>query len=167
MIRISLLLLCSTVVSAQSIPVRSSFENYSVKQIYKGTAVTPKLNEGQRMFRTVIRRGAESEVQFAGHYTVPQAGCGAGCSLFFIVDSITGKVYNGFSIEDLPGGWLEKQSGDQPLRIEFVPSSRLLKINGCPGERNCGYYDYVMVDGKGLKLVQKWLLPSGAQSTSK
>jgi hypothetical protein len=127
MIGISLLFFCSTVVSAQSIPARPSFENYSAKQIYKGAPVPPKLDKGQRMFRTVIRRGAKSEVQFAGHYTVPQAGCGAGCSGFFIVDSITGKVYNGFSIADLPYQWLEKQSGDQPLRIEFVPSSRLLE----------------------------------------
>ncbi|HKR28593.1 MAG TPA: hypothetical protein VJS11_14110, partial [Acidobacteriaceae bacterium] len=110
-------------------------------------------------FRTVIRRGAKSEVQFAGHYTVPQFGCGAGCSAFLIVDSITGKVYDGFGISDLPDQWTQKHSDDQAPRIQFVSSSRLLKINGCPNEHDCGYYDYVMVDGKGLKLVQKWLLP--------
>jgi len=160
MIRTSLLaLFCSVVLSAQSIPSRPSFDNYPVKQIYKGAPVRPKLNHDQEMYRTVIRQGAKAEVQFAGHYTVPQAGCGAGCSGFYIVDSITGKVYDGFSILDLPPQWLEKQSGDQPLRIQFVPSSRLLKINGCPNEKECGYYDYVVVDGIGLKLVQKWLLP--------
>lgn len=165
MVRI-FLLLCSALVSAQSIPARPSFEGYPAKQIYKGAPAVPKLDAGQRTFRTVIRRGAKSEVQFAGHYTVPQSGCGSGCSGFFIVDSITGRVYDGFSIADLPGQWLEKQSGDEPLRIEFVPSSRLLKINGCPGEQNCGYYDYVMVDGKGLKLVQKYLLPKEFQDQS-
>lgn len=164
MIRIWLVILVgSLTLSAQSIPTRPSFDRYPTKQIYTGAPAPPKLDEGQRMLRTVIRRGAKSEVQFAGHYTVPQAGCGAGCSGFFIVDSITGKVYNGFSIADLPGQWLEKQPGDQPLRIEFVSSSRLLKINGCPEEQSCGYYDYVMVDGKGLKLVQKWLLPKEFQ----
>jgi hypothetical protein len=102
-------------------------------------------------------------VEFAGDYTLPRFGCGAGCSAFFIVDSITGKVYDGFGIADLPNKWLEKQSGDQPLRIQFIASSRLLKINGCPNEQDCGYYDYVMVDGKGLKLVDKWLLPQEFQ----
>ena len=63
----------------------------------------------------------------------------------------------------MPNKWLEKQSGDQPLRIQFIASSRLLKINGCPNEQDCGYYDYVMVDGKGLKLVDKWLLPQEFQ----
>ena len=48
-------------------------------------------------------------------------------------------------------------------RIQFVPSSRLFKVNGCPNESDCGYYDYVMEDGKGLKLVQKWLLPKEFQ----
>ncbi len=102
-------------------------------------------------------------MQFAGHYTLPQFGCGAGCSGFYIVDSINGKVYDGFGIADLPGQWLEKQSGDELLRIQFFPSSRLLKINGCPNEHDCGYYDYVMEDGKGLKLIQKWLLPKEFQ----
>lgn len=164
MIRISLVfLLGSLVLSAQSVPTRPSFDNYPAKQIYKGTPAPPKLDHDQEMFRTVIRRGSKSEVQFAGHYTVPQFGCGAECSAFAIVDSITGKVYDGFTISDLPNQWLEKQSGDQPLRIQFVPSSRLLKVNGCPNETDCGYYDYVMIDGQGLKLVQKWLLPKEFQ----
>jgi hypothetical protein len=164
MARILLLLLCSTALSAQSISARPSFENYPAKQIYKGTPVPPRLDKEQETYRSVIRRGARSEVEFAGHYTVPQAGCGAECSGFFIVDSITGRVYDGFAIANLPEKWLEKQTGDQPLRLQFLPSSRLLKINGCPNEQNCGYYDYVMVDGKGLKLVQKWLLPNEYQN---
>lgn len=164
MARISLwLFFCPIVLAAQSAPPRPSFDRYPAEQIFRGAPVPPKLNHDQEMFRTVIRQGAKAEVQFAGHYTVPQAGCGAECSGFYIVDSITGKVYDGFSILDLPPQWLEKQSGDPPLRIEFVPSSRLLKINGCPSESNCGYYDYVMIDGQGLKLVQKWLLPKEFQ----
>ena len=115
------------------------------------------------MFRTVIRTGAKSVVQFAGHYTVPRFGCGTSCSNFYIVDSISGKVYDGFLITAFPGTWLERQPDVEPDRIQFVPSSRLLKINGCPNERDCGYYDYVMVDGNGLKLVKKWLLPKEFQ----
>jgi hypothetical protein len=76
---------------------------------------------------------------------------------------MSGKVYDGFGIADLPGAWLDRQSGAELLRIQFVPSSRLLKINGCPNERDCGYYDYTTVDGGGLKLAQKWLLPKEFQ----
>jgi len=159
-----LLLLSSTELFGQSIPASTSFENYPAEQIYKGTPALPKLDKDERMFRTVIRNGAKSPVQFAGHYTVPQCGCGTGCSQFYIVDSVTGRVYEGdFTISDLPGKWLEKRSGDPPPRIQFIASSRLLKINGCPNEQDCGYYDYVMVDGKGLKLIRKWLLPQQFQ----
>jgi hypothetical protein len=147
----------------QSIPSRPGFEDYAVKRIFNGTPARPILTNDQRSFRTRIRDGAKSPVEFAGHYTLPRFGCGAGCSAFFIVDSITGKVYDGFGIADLPGQWVEKQAGDPPLRIQFTPSSRLLKVNGCPNEHDCGYYDYVMIDGKGLKLVDKWLLPQEFQ----
>ncbi|MBZ5523337.1 MAG: hypothetical protein LAP21_13965 [Acidobacteriia bacterium] len=106
----------------------------------------------------MIREGAKSPVEFAGHYTVPRWGCGAGCNAFVVVDSITGTVYDGFTVADLPLSWLEKHA--EPERMEFHPGSRLLKINGCPGEQNCGFYDYLMTEGKGLKLVRRELLPS-------
>lgn len=88
-------------------------------------------------------------MQFAGHYTVPKVGCGSGCSGFDIVDSISGKVYGGFVTADLPSAWLEHPPSEELPRIQVLPSSRLLKINGCIEERDCGYYDYLMVDGKG------------------
>ncbi len=164
MVRIPLVLLFSSLVlSAQSIPGRPSFSEYPVKRVYKGTPAPPKLDHRRESARSIIRKGAKSAVQFAGHYTVPQFALGAGASAFFIVDSITGKVYDGIGVEDLPDQWVEKQSDDQPPRIQFMPASRLLKINGCPNETDCGYYDYVMVDGKGLKLVRKWLLPKEFQ----
>jgi hypothetical protein len=158
-----LLALLPIALAGQPTPPRPSFESYGVKQIYQGKPAHPVLNKDQMSFRTRIRDGANSPVEFAGHYTLPRFGCGAGCSAFYIVDSITGRVYDGFGIADLPDQWLEKQSGDPPLRIQFIASSRLLKINGCPNEHDCGYYDYVMVDGKGLKLVDKWLLPQAFQ----
>lgn len=116
------LLFGSLVLSAQSIPSRPSFDKYPAKQIYKGTPAPPKLDHNQEMFRTVIRRGAKSEVQFAGHYTMPQFGCGAGCSAFAIVDSITGKVYDGFTISDLPYNFLRSR----PVTSRFASSLSLL-----------------------------------------
>ena len=60
----------------------------------------------------------------------------------------------------LPLTWLEKHGGYDALeRMEFHPNSRLMKINACPNEENCGLYDYEMVEGKGLKVIRKELLP--------
>jgi hypothetical protein len=113
------------------------------------------------MYRTAIREGAKSKVEFAGHYTVPRWGCGSGCSMFVIVDSITGKVYDGFSVADLPPAWTQKHEDQE--QMEFRANSRLLKVNGCINEQNCGFYGYEMIEGKGLKLVRKELLPKEVQ----
>jgi hypothetical protein len=140
---------------------RPEFKDFAVETVYTGTPAPPKLNSDWRTFRTRIREGAKSPVEFAGHYTVPRWGCGAGCSLFVVVDSITGTVYDGFVVADLPLSWMEKNG--ESLRMEFHPNSRLIKFNGCPSEQNCGLYDYEMIEGKGLKLVRKELLPKEFQ----
>jgi hypothetical protein len=131
-----------------------------VQDLYHGTPAPPILDKDQRKFRTMIRRGANSPVEFAGHYTVPRWGCGTGCTEFAIVDSISGQVYSSpFAVEELPGAWEEKHIGQIPSRMEYQPNSMLMKINGCPNERDCGFYDYVMVENQGLKVLRKELLP--------
>ncbi len=160
----SILILLTIVVLGSAQPKndpRPDFKDCLAEKIYAGAAAAPKLSKADRMFRTRIREGAKSKVQFAGHYTVPRWGCGSGCSTFMIVDSITGTVYDGFSVADLPPAWTQKHEGQE--QMEFRPNSRLMKINGCPGEQNCGFYDYEMVEGQGLKLVRKELLPKEFQ----
>lgn len=162
---IVLLLLASSAMSGAQTKPRPRFEDYPVKDIYRGKPAAPVLKtRNQRLFRTMIREGANSKVQFAGHYTVAIWGCGSGCGEFALVDSITGRVYDGFTVED-PTMQLAEQRPDlyPKERIEFRPNSDLLKINGCPNERNCGSYDFVMMDGKGLTLVRKELLPKQFQ----
>lgn len=146
---------------AQVLSRRPSFSDYRVKEIFNGKPAPPKLvTKGDRAFRTRIRYGAKLPVEFAGHYTLPRWGCGAGCSALVVVDSLTGRVYDvPFSIEDLPDSWLQKH-GDEPHdRMAFRTDSRLIKFDACLNETDCGLYDYVMVDGKGLKLLRKELLP--------
>ena len=145
----------------QSKSAPPEFKDYAVEQVYAGPPAAPIITPNWRSFRTRIREGAKSKVQFAGRYTVPAWGCGAGCVTFVIVDSTSGKVYDGFLVAMLPPEWEEKH-GFHP-QLEFHPNSRLLKITGCPGETNCGFYDYEMVEGKGLKLVRKELLPKQYQ----
>jgi hypothetical protein len=142
---------------AQPQKERPRFKDFSVARIYSGPPASPKINKDWRVFRTMIRQGSKAHVEFAGHYTVPAWGCGSACSTFVIVDSIHGTLYSGFNVADLPMGWLEVHPDS--LRIEFHPQSRLFKINGCINEKNCGFYDYLMVEGQGLKLIRKKLLP--------
>lgn len=147
---------------AQRATGRPKFSDYSVVQIYQGKPAVPILSKDQRWYRTVIREGAKSRVQFAGHYTIPTFGCGTGCTGFYLVDSITGKVYDGFTVAD-SFAWIARPGNENVRRIEFYPNSRLFRITGCPGETNCGFYDYEVVDGAGLKLIYKKLLPQEFQ----
>jgi len=142
---------------------RPSFNDYPVKEIYRGQPAPPIITKEARWFRTRIREGARSDVQFAGHYTIPAWGCGADCIMFVVVDSVSGRVYNsGFSVVGLPFTWLDEHENEGE-KMQFHPNSRLLKINACPNEENCGQYDYVMIDGKGLKLIRRQLLPAEFQ----
>ena len=147
---------------AQKAIDRPQFSDYPSRQIYQGKPAAPILSKDQRWYRTVIREGAKSKVQFAGHYTIPVFGCGAGCAGFYIVDSISGKVYDGFTVADSLA-WIMKPGNENTRRVEFYPNSRLFRVTGCPGETNCGFYDYEMVDGAGLKLIRKKLFPAEVQ----
>jgi hypothetical protein len=104
--------------------VQPKFTDYRVKELHRGTPVPPMLNKDQSTFRTMIRTGAKSKVEFADHYTVPRWGCGAGCNTFAIVDSITGRVYDGFNVVELPFTWLQKTGDSEPLRMEFQRESQ-------------------------------------------
>lgn len=145
---------------------RPQFEEFRVAKMYRGNPVAPRLTtKNQRLFRTMIRQGAKSEVQFAGHYTVPRWGCGSTCVDFALADSISGQVYEPtFYVSGLPMSWLVEQTGTyEPPRLDFRPDSRLLKVNGCLNERRCGFFNYVMLEGQGLKLIREELLPKAYQ----
>jgi hypothetical protein len=164
--RLVILLACCLLpqgICSQAEKPRPKFSDYQVKNIYRGQPARAIITKEFREMRTVIRNGAGSDVEFAGHYTVPRWGCGTDCNGFVIVDSISGNVYRGFGVAGLPFKWLEKHGGEEMERMEFHPNSRLLKVNACPNEANCGLYDYVMVEGRGLKLVRKELLPEEFQ----
>jgi hypothetical protein len=145
-------------------PPRPRFRDYRVKNIYRGEPATPMITKEFRGARTRIREGAKSQVEFAGHYTIPRWGCGTDCNGFVIVDSISGRVFDGLGIAGLALPWLQQYGGDDAIpRMEFYPNSRLLKINACPNEKDCGFYDYEMIEGKGLKLLRVGPLPEASR----
>ncbi len=154
------------IVAAQTSGPRPNFGDYKVGAIYKGAIAPVVIPQRWRRYRTMIREGANSGPQFAGHYRIAQWGCGSGCSMFVIVDSESGKIFDGpgETVAELPGDWWryaapEDEKKDWPERIESHPDSRLLKINGCLNEEKCGFYDYQMIDGQGLKLIRKLTIP--------
>ena len=146
----------------QAESLRPQFSDYKVKDIYRGSPASPIITKEWRSYRTRIRRGAAHDVEFAGHYTIPRWGCGTGCGAFVIVDSISGRIYDSMpAFSALPIRWFDNHPPVEPM--EFHPDSRLVKFNGCPNETNCGLYDYEMIEGRGLKLLRKELLPAEFQ----
>ncbi|HYL92262.1 MAG TPA: hypothetical protein VEW69_03800, partial [Alphaproteobacteria bacterium] len=93
-----LLLLHSAVGLAQAqektIPWSYDFQDYAVTEIFHGKPAPPKLvSPVHRRYRSAILRAAAKGPNFAGHYTIAEWGCGAGCVSFAVVDAATGKVF--------------------------------------------------------------------------
>src|SRR5690606_2298271 len=52
--------------------------------------------KGARTFKTKLTEGGKAGPNFAGHYTVVTFGCGTQCQDNWIIDSISGKIYDRF-----------------------------------------------------------------------
>ena len=132
------------------------FEDYPAT-VFKGRTAALRLNGSKeaRNFRTRLREGAQQGVNFAGHYTVVQWGCGTACLQVAFIDAKTGAVFfprelNGFGV------WFWDDN-DEALR--FKPDSRLLVMSGSPAsegskdEPKSGLYYYEWT-GTRLRLVR-------------
>ncbi|WP_294123566.1 hypothetical protein [Sphingomonas sp.] len=75
-----------------------------------------------RLFRTRIRQGMVSGINFAGHFTFVIVGCGAGCVNGWFVDRQNGRIV------DAPVGGEEFPV----LRYGIKPDSRLVKAEWLP-----------------------------------
>lgn len=81
-------------VPAQKYP-RSRFDAYPVR----GKSTSPcaqvdlKSHPKARLFRTMLREGAKTGPNFAGHYTIVQWGCGSSCLMVAVVNCRNGRVY--------------------------------------------------------------------------
>jgi hypothetical protein len=129
-----------------------TFEQYKVSEKFTGKPAAPVLRtKMQRTFRTMIRDAVQNGVNFAGHYTLAEWGCGAGCVSMAVVDDKTGATFDGpFK---LLGFDLSYDYGGEE-QLEFRLDSRLIVVRGCPEEKDCGTYHYEWADGK-FKLLRK------------
>jgi len=132
------------------------FEDFAAP-VYKGRRAPVNLSsaKGAASFRTRLREGAREGVNFAGHYTLVQWGCGAGCVDVAILDARTGTVY---FPEELSGFPVYFWSDDDDA-LRFKPNSRLLILSGASASEansdnpKTGLYYYEWA-GARLRLVK-------------
>jgi hypothetical protein len=130
-----------------------TFEQFKVNEKFTGKPAAPILRTRmQRTFRTMIRDAAQGGPNFAGHYTLAEWGCGAGCVSMAVVDSKSGNAFDGpFSLLGYDLSYVYEGGEEQ---LEFRPDSRLIIARGCPEEKDCGTYYYEWA-GERFKLVRK------------
>ncbi len=155
-----LLLALMAVAETSGQPSVPSFEQYPISGArFRGKPAPPVFRTAaERRFRTVIRENAAKGPNFAGHYTIAEWGCGAGCVSVVVVDAVNGAISRG-PFRNL--AWeLAKYEGklasndDRFQQLEYRLDSRLLVARGCPEEANCGSYFYEWT-GAGFKLLRK------------
>ncbi|MFC4817510.1 MULTISPECIES: hypothetical protein [unclassified Flavobacterium] len=101
----------------------SQFENFKTNKIYKGKLADPifSTDKSAKRFITRIKDGCKKTgVNFAGHYTIIEWGCGAACAQMAIVDRISGEII----YSKIP---FDKNDGH--CGAEYKIDSRLLIIN--------------------------------------
>ncbi len=114
------------------------FNLFSVDSVYKGKLASPdfKTDSAALYFRTRIRQGcADKGVNFGGHFTIVEWGCGCMCRSMAIVDRMDGRVF--YSV--IPFDTMDGHYGDA-----YKINSRMLMVNtGFLDEaENCNHKGY-------------------------
>ncbi len=136
------------IATAQTDTLLPRFEDYPAEQISQSPPVNVDFTHDKRarLYRTVLRLGARSGPNFAGHFTVVIWGCGTSCQQFAIVDALTGKVH--FS-QELP--YVSWSASDDPFGLQFRLNSRLLIVHGYRKEDPPRGTFFFLWDGTTLK----------------
>ncbi len=124
--------------------------DYPAVKVPAGLTTEPIINSPAKAFyKTRIRQGSQQGTNFGGHYRMLEWGCGDGCSTFFIVDELNGKVYEpGFQLT------APKSGADETFGFQYRPDSRLLVMQGCRNNTvgSCGKY-YMLWTGSKLQTL--------------
>jgi hypothetical protein len=102
---------------------KSEFKDFPVDSIYQGNLAKPnfKTNPNAKHFITRIKDGCESlGVNFAGHYTIVEWGCGAACQEMALVNRINGNII----YSQIPFDTLDGHCG-----LKYKIDSRMLIVN--------------------------------------
>jgi hypothetical protein len=136
-----------------------SFDQYAATENFTGKPAAPIFKTAaDRAFRTAIREAAAKGPNFAGHYTIAEWGCGAGCVSIAMVDAKTGTIHRGpfrilaWTMMRYEGKY--NANDDKFQQLEYRPDSRLLIARGCPEETNCASYFWEWT-GAQFRLIRK------------
>ncbi|MBS0193618.1 MAG: hypothetical protein JSR34_05170 [Proteobacteria bacterium] len=127
-----------------------AFERYAAAP-YTGPVVMPDFNGTERAYReyrTRLAAGAQSGVNFAGHYAIVTFGCGAECLMGYMVDERNGGV------RELGYGG-ENQTN---LGLAYKPNSSLLKVSYWDG--TACHSEAVVWDGTHFKTIASQSSPT-------
>jgi len=108
-----------------------TFDQYRVTQPkFSGKPMQPVIKTAEdRRFRTMIRKAAAGGPNFAGHFTVAEWGCGAGCVSVAIIDAATGSIYRGpfrilsWEMRKYEGNTLPLMTSSSSLNIDSIAGS--------------------------------------------
>jgi hypothetical protein len=135
-------------------PDLPKFEDFRVNEAFKGPPARPILNTPhQRAYRTVIREAAKNGPNFAGHWTIAEAGCGSDCAVFAMVNEVTGETLDKpFPQITFPPmfDYVDTSRLADTHRVD----SRLLVLHGCPEGDICASY-YLEWTGSDFKVIRK------------
>lgn len=102
---------------------KSKFSNFKVDKVYKGQLASPNFttDPSAKRYISMIKQGCKEEgVNFAGHYTIVEWGCGTFCAEMAIVDRVDGKII----YSQIPFDTADGHSGS-----DYKIDSRMLIIN--------------------------------------
>jgi hypothetical protein len=118
---------------------------------WSGAPAKPVLDTpDKRLFRTALRAGAAKGPNFAGHMTIVEWGCGAGCMAWAAVDARTGRV-----TKSPDADYVETlHVGGGISGVNYRGDSRLLVLAGAPREDRSreGVHSYLWT-GKGFREI--------------
>lgn len=134
MVRLPFLITALWIFAAIGFAQSVKFASYPAKiESVRAKAIDFRQSLGASAFRTRLREGLRSGVNFAGHYIIVGWGCGTGCVSGGIIDARNGRVYfpkefNAFAVG--------QGENDYKEPLQYRKNSRLLVLNGIPGTAN-------------------------------
>ena len=132
------LLVVSYIVAAVPAP---RFEDYPVKEAYRGTNAPLILTRDDQSFRTRLKMASAQKPNFGGHYILTAWGCGAECLAGALIHANTGRVHwFPFTI----CCWTATGDGFQPIRYRV--DSSLVVFSGSRNEHGENATHYYVVD---------------------
>jgi len=102
--------------------LKYKFSSFSAS-IYHGKLATPnfRTDKSAYMFRTQIRDQCKRKgINFAGHYTIAEWGCGSPCQQIAIVDRLNGTIYY---------STIPQVNGELGFGLTYRSNSRIMIIN--------------------------------------